>query len=41
LITWTVLATIAGTGETTIFIDPTPITGVPQQFYRIVQVPTP
>jgi hypothetical protein len=41
LITWIVLATISGTGETTIFIDPTPITGVPQQFYRIVQVPTP
>jgi hypothetical protein len=41
LITWTVLATISGSGETTIFIDPTPITGVAQQFYRIVQVPTP
>jgi hypothetical protein len=36
---WGVLTTINATGTSIIYVDPTPVSGVPMQFYRIVQVP--
>ena len=41
LINWTVLVTITASGPLTSFTDPTPLTGVPGRFYRIVQIPSP
>ncbi len=38
---WVTIATITATGPTTTFTDPTPITGIPARFYRIVQIPVP
>ncbi|MDB6124021.1 MAG: Peptidase and in kexin sedolisin [Pedosphaera sp.] len=35
------LTNIVANGSSTIFIDPTPIAGIPMLFYRIVQIPTP
>ncbi|MDB6018821.1 MAG: Peptidase and in kexin sedolisin [Pedosphaera sp.] len=36
---WTPIVTNTASGSTTIFVDPTPIAGIPLLFYRIVQVP--
>ena len=38
---WVTIVTITATGPTTIFTIPTPVTGIPAQFYRIVQIPVP
>jgi len=38
-LTWPVLTTITASGPTTIFIDPTPVSGFPARVYGVNQVP--
>jgi subtilisin-like proprotein convertase family protein len=39
LVHWTMLGAVTAGGPQAAFTDPTPITGVPVRFYRIIQIP--